>query len=372
MRTLILSCSTGEGHNSCAKAIKEVYDLNNEYCIIRDVLAFISPEMSRLFSKGHSFIYRRMPWLFKNGYAYAEKHPELFSRGTVFYRFLTRTVPKLYKYIIENQIDSVICVHVFSGLSLTALMEKHKIKLKTCFVATDYTCSPVTSESRLDCYFVPNKIVKRDFVNAGIPYSKITESGIPVRQIFYREFDKNEAKIRLHICAYNHLVIMSGSMGCGPIEEIVRELTANPEQGWYISVICGNNRKLYKKLTYKYADCNNISVYGYKDDIPIILSSADILLTKPGGISTTEAAIKKVPMVFANTVAGCEKYNCSYFTGIGCAKTGDTVEELLDICRMLMKDEVMLNYMKKHYQYFTKENSAKQIFKYMIKSEVTI
>lgn len=366
MRTLILSCSTGEGHNSCAKAVKEVYDMNGEFCVIKDILEFISPQTASLFSKGHSFIYRRMPWLFRSGYDYAERHSELFAEGTVIYRFLTKTVPVLYEYIKDNQIDSIICVHVFSALAVTDLMKKYDIILKTCFIATDYTCSPITSESCLDCYFVPDKIVAGDFLNAGIPYSKISESGIPLRQAFYSHLEKGNAKNQLHIGAFKHLVIMCGSMGCGPIEQISEKLLINVEQGWHISVICGNNTKLYKKLKQRYTNMNNISVYSYTDNIPNILSSADLLLTKPGGISTTEAAIKRVPMVLVNAVGGCEKYNSSYFINLGCARTGDTVEELIDCCNLLMRDDILLNYAKKHYLNFTAKKSANIIFEYMI------
>ncbi|MEE1329802.1 MAG: hypothetical protein U0K18_01165 [Acutalibacteraceae bacterium] len=72
---LILSCNTGEGHNSAAKAIKEKFISRNSECDIKDALAFWSPEKSKLISKGHVFIYRKMPTLFGVGYRFEENHP---------------------------------------------------------------------------------------------------------------------------------------------------------------------------------------------------------------------------------------------------------------------------------------------------------
>ncbi len=82
MKTLILSCNTGEGHNSCAKAIKEYYDTVGDECVIKDGLEFISPKVSNFISWGHTFIYRHLPLLFKYGYVYIEKHPTMFKEGS--------------------------------------------------------------------------------------------------------------------------------------------------------------------------------------------------------------------------------------------------------------------------------------------------
>lgn len=96
MKTLILSCNTGEGHNSCAKAIKEYFDSKKEVCIIQDGLEFISPRVSDVVSRGHAFIYRRMPFLFKYGYEYSEKHPKLYHEGSSLYKFFTQGTERIF------------------------------------------------------------------------------------------------------------------------------------------------------------------------------------------------------------------------------------------------------------------------------------
>ena len=96
-RVLILSCSTGQGHNSCATAIKETFELQGVPCDIRDALGFISDKIATAVSKGHNFTYRYLPWAFKKGYHYSEIHPSVFDENSYSYRFLTiGTEPLVY------------------------------------------------------------------------------------------------------------------------------------------------------------------------------------------------------------------------------------------------------------------------------------
>lgn len=103
MKTLILSCNTGEGHNSCAKAVKEYYDSQEEICIIKDGLEFISPKVSCFMSWGHSYVYRHLPWLFRFGYGYTERHPAVFHDSSGVYKFMTQGTQRMYEYICDGQ-----------------------------------------------------------------------------------------------------------------------------------------------------------------------------------------------------------------------------------------------------------------------------
>ena len=335
MNTLILSCNTGEGHNSCAKAIKEYYDSINEPCEIYDAFKFISSGVSEFMSKGHAFVYRNIPWLFNNGYRYTEKHPEVFDDNSIAYRFLTQGSKKIYDYIKEGEYDSVICTHVLTALMLTDVLKKYSLNISTAFVATDYTCSPSTKQSTMDYYFIPDKDMLTDFECEAIPESKIIVSGIPVRQIFYdkKPSDKqnNERK--------NQLLVMCGSMGCGPMKKIITKLSGKLPDDWEASVVCGRNKNLYARLSKKYKNNEKIKIYGYVTDIGKMMDEADLYLTKPGGISVTEAAAKNLPMILIDAVAGCEEYNRIYFTRKGCAKTAANTNELIKLSLKIMNDK---------------------------------
>lgn len=362
-KVLILSCSTGQGHNSCAQAIKEYFELQGVNCDLRDSFDFVSKQFARFMSWGHSFIYRYLPGMFRRGYSYSRNHPAIFHKRSGIYKLLTAGAECLYQHLQNGQFDTVICTHVFSAIMLTHMLKKHPIPIQTAFVATDYTCHPGMDMVNLQRYFIPNVQLTDDFTAYGIPRDRITATGIPVRQEFLTQVDKAEARVRLNIGGGSrHLVMMCGSMGCGPMPRTLKQIAPTLPKDAEVSVICGTNKRLYAKLKHRYGANPKIHVIGYTDQVPLYMDSADLYLTKPGGISITEAAAKKLPMAFVNAVAGCEQYNMDFFINMGAAITTDTPEALaVDslglLCSRKAKQDMKMALCKYHYQ-----NGAKNIF----------
>ena len=339
MKVLIISCTTGEGHNSCAKAIKEIYDINNEHCDIVDGLRFISSKLSDFIAAGHIILYRHFPKIFNLGYSLSEKHPSIFAPGSLIYKIFSKGTLNLKNYIIENEYDTVICTHPFAAVILTEMQNRYNLNIKTAFVATDYTCCPSVGDSCLDYYFIPDDKLTESFVCKNITNEKIHAVGIPIKQSFYCEIPKFEAKIKMSILPENkHIVMMCGSMGCGPLSELASVIAKNMNDDRELTVICGTNKKLYKKLEKKIAFSDKVHILGFTNDMPTVLASADLFLTKPGGISTTEAATQKTPMLFVNTVAACETYNLNHFIEYGVAYYGRNVRDLKSKCLGMIND----------------------------------
>lgn len=340
MRTLILSCNTGEGHNACAKAIQEYYELVGAECQIVDSLAFISEEASKVLSKGHVFVYRNFSQMFDWGYEYAENHPQRFDPESLTYQFLARGAGDLTAYIEECGYDTVISTHPFSALMLTEGIRKHGLCVHTGFVATDYTCAPGVKQSDLEAYFIPSDCLREEFVQQGVRAEKLVASGIPVRQVFYEKMDRKEAKRLAQINPENrHIVMACGSMGCGPLEEMSEELARRLADDEELTVVCGTNQKLETTMQKLHKGSKNVHVRGFEKNMPMLLDSADVYITKPGGLSTSEALAKGVPMVLINTVGGCENHNLQYVLERGAGVTGDSVEELVDACMSLLARE---------------------------------
>lgn len=347
MRVLILSCNAGEGHNSASKAIKDTFDEGGVYCEIVDALAFISRSSSNVISKGHVKIYRHTPSLFNHGYRFMENHPKMMGRYSGVNLFLKAGSRKMKKYITEGNFDTVICTHPFCGMMITNVKRRYGLNLKTCIVGTDYTCSPGSTQNTVDYYFIPDETLIEDFASKGAPREKIVVSGIPVRGIFKKSVAKAEAKKALGIPEdMPHLVMMCGSMGCGPIEEMAELICKNISTEHYLTIICGTNAKLYKSLTKNYSNVQNVAIKGYTKEVPLYMDSADIYMTKAGGISTSEALKKAVPMVFIKAVAGCEDYNVDFFVKMGAAITSDNINELVDMSLSLLSDKERLAKMR--------------------------
>ena len=339
MRTLILSCNTGEGHNSCAKAIQETYAAHDETCDVVDALQFISKRASQFISDWHSRIYRHAPKLYKAGYHTAEERTSVFREGTTVYRYLTSGSEKLYHFILDGGYDNIICTHVFPALALTAMLKHHPMPLVTSFVSTDYTCSPSVENSELDYYFIPDISLTEEFVQCGVPREKLIDSGMPVKQAFYQDTDKAAAKAELGLPAdHQHLLFMCGSIGCGPIKELTEDLLIRLTSEQELTIVCGANEELFAKLERHFAHDPRIHIHGMVDYVPLLIHSADLFLTKPGGLSTSEAAACGVPMLLMDTVAGCEGHNLNFFLRQGIAVTADTPKHLADLAAALLAD----------------------------------
>ena len=196
----------------------------------------------------------------------------------------------------------MVCVHAFSGMLMTEVRRVWDLQIPCYFVATDYTCSPTVEQSDVDGYFIPDSALAGEFVRAGLNSLRLIPSGIPVKQAFYTRQEASAARRKLELPDRLTVLLMCGSMGCGPIHRIARELLQQlPEQVTLVAV-CGNNEKLYEVLQ-EITD-PRLRVLGYCREIPAYMDAADMIVTKPGGLSSTEAAVKHLPMVLINAVGG--------------------------------------------------------------------
>lgn len=366
MRTLILSCNTGEGHNSCAKAIQETYAAHDETCDVVDALQFISKRASQFISDWHSRIYRHAPKLYKAGYHTAEERTSVFREGTTVYRYLTSGSEKLYHFILDGGYDNIICTHVFPALALTAMLKHHPMPLVTSFVSTDYTCSPSVENSELDYYFIPDISLTEEFVQCGVPREKLIDSGMPVKQAFYLNTDKAAAKAELGLPVdHQHLLVMCGSIGCGPIKELTEDLLIRLTSEQELTIVCGANEELFAKLERHFAHDPRIHIHGMVDYVPLLIHSADLFLTKPGGLSTSEAAACGVPMLLMDTVAGCEGHNLNFFLRQGIAVTADTPKHLADLAAALLADPEQLQEMSRAARHRKGDTPSETIYAFL-------
>lgn len=369
MRILILSANTGQGHNSCAKAIQEACSAHGDSCEIVDVFALVSEKLSNSISKKHAATYRKTPRLSNAGYNFLEKHPTFFDQNHFIYRVMSKGRKKAAAFITQGSYEAVICTHVLAAMILTAAIQKEDIHVHSAFVATDYSCPPGINGTMLDLYFIPYASLTEDFLRAGVPASKIVTTGIPVQKAFSPAEDKAYLKEKMGLNPhYRHLLIMCGSMGCGPIPHMLHTLQSSMPPGWEITVVCGTNEALKAELEADYSNHSAIHVRGYERQMPALLSSADLYLTKPGGLSISEAAAAAIPMVLINAVSGCEENNLRCFVKAGFAVAGETAAEAAELCVELMEDPAEIERMANRLREHAPAGSAERIHAAMTKS----
>ena len=348
MKVLILTCSTGEGHNSVSSAVREAITARGVTCDIADALSFLSEKMSELICRWHARLYRHMPSVWRVSYRLLKQHPSLGEDHNLVAGVLALGAEKLYALVVQGGYDCLLCPHVFSALMVTQLRKTHpELALDASFIATDYTCSPLVEDCVMGRYFVPSPAAAEEFVQAGIPAGQIVPiPGVPVRRAFYGRVDKTEARRRLGLPLTGRLVLaMCGSMGCGHLDELTELLAQRLPENCSLAVVCGTYVHLQKKLERLFAGRPDVAVWGYREDVPLLMDSADLFLTKPGGVSTSEAAVKGLPMVLVDAVSACETPNLRHFCALGVAVTAPDPEALAALCLRLLADGEQLEKM---------------------------
>lgn len=320
MRVLILTCNTGGGHNAVAAALAESFRRLGVSSDTADGLSFISQKASRFVSKWHTRFYRRYPKLYKAGYMSAENDAESNDRDNPVYRYMARGARRLDRAIQDGGYDAVVCVHVIPAMMMTELRRQHETGPVFCFVATDYTCSPTVGGCTPDVCVIPHEELAEEFVSCGIARETLLAAGIPVRAVFRERGDRAAARSELALPPEGrHIVLMSGSIGCGPMADIAAELEKRMERGDFASVLCGSNRQMLYALRRR--GFRRVEAVGFTNRVHRYMDSADVLVSKPGGISITEAGTRGTPLLLADMVGGCETRNQKFFHAHGWAET---------------------------------------------------
>ena len=370
MRVLILSCNTGEGHNACARALQESFHAKGIACDREDAFRFISRGLSQVVSDGFTSIYRHSPLIFDVGYKFSEKHPDLFDADSGVYKMLTVGCDRLFRFLYSGGYDTVVCTHVFAALMVTDIRHRYPIALHTSFFPTDYTCYPGSAQCDLDTLFIPAADLAPDYIAAGVPEKTLLATGIPVRPAFYEKLDKAEARRRLGLPEHcRHLMVMCGSMGCGPLRKIAKLMQKQLPENCIVTILCGTNKHLYETMRQSFADDARFRILPFVKDIPTLMDASDLYLTKPGGLSVTEAAHKRLPMAFIHAVEGCESYNRAFFTQRGCAISPETLPELASETVALLMDDDRLAAMAKAQARHFPGNSTEQVVSALIDAD---
>ena len=361
MKALILSCNCGEGHKSASRAIAEQLLHRGIPCEIRDTLSFESERASRFVGNVHTKSALHAPRLFAIGNQLAERESRT-GRDSICYRANASYAGRLHRYIIENGFDTIIMPHIFPTEALTCIRRRYpETRLTTCFVATDYAPAPFLGETDADLYCIPHEYLRNAFVECGVPAYKIAATGIPVRERFLSHAEKEEARARLSLPGGRPiLLVMTGSMGYGNAEALVAALRTRIP-GADVLVMGGNNERLKRTLRTTFAEDAQVSVLDYTNEVSLYLDAADLLFTKPGGLSSTEAAVKGIPMIHTAPIPGWEAENAAFFETLGLSCTGDTPEAQADAAAALLAAPDAMEQMRKRQRAEINPHAAEDI-----------
>lgn len=383
-KVLIMSASTGGGHNRAARAIKEelesrTIDNMSIECEIVDSLKLVNNTMDKVISRGYEKSALYTPKAYGSVYRFSET--TIASKNEFKTNPLTSLMARKFKHLLnESTPDLIIGTHPFPMIALSTLKKNnniHSLSLSESFykstkvdippmisVLTDYTTHSTWIQNEIDYYIVGHEYVKELLVYEGVDSEKVKAFGIPVEKSFLSHRDRETVLTELGLSPEKLTVLlMGGSFGAGNIKETLEDLIAI-DRDFQILVITGRNEHLKDKLS-KMLDSTihnkNICLLGYTNKINDILASIDVLISKPGGLTTTEALLNDVPMIVPYFIPGQEEENLDFLTNCGAALRTTKKYSLPVLLKVLIDDPSRLDNLRKNIKSIRKFDSAVNI-----------
>ncbi|MGI6168869.1 MAG: MGDG synthase family glycosyltransferase [Christensenellales bacterium] len=370
MRVLFLSVTAGEGHNATARSQADYFESQGHECVILNTLKYISPLVAGTLDKGYIAMSRMTPKSLGTVYNSGLKNSMRYVRAKVksvdeIYGPLS--VKKLGSYIKKIQPDVIICTHVFSAILVSYARKKGAVdsSVPVFGIVTDFTIHPFWEQAMVDYYVTASSALTYQAAKRSIPEGKLLPFGIPIHPKFTTQMSKAAARAALGLKDKPTILVMRGSFGFGKLTRDIQLLDQMP-MDVQVLVVCGSNERTRKKLELiKYE--KDIHIYGFVNNIEQLMDAADIAVTKPGGLTTSECLARRLPMVLMSPIPGVEDRNLMFFLNHGLALWADEINTTVDeVCMLLLQDHALRENLIKRSAEFGKPYAAKDLANFIL------
>lgn len=321
----------GAGHYKVAQSVqKAMHETRPEQwnITIMSGLRCIHPSVEWFVVKSYFSMLRHAPQLW--GYLYEKNKKSSFLQKNMF-------AWKLSKLIEKEKPDMILCTHPTCIPALTLIRERRKaFPFQLGCILTDYSFHPYVVSQQVDLYYVADKSIKQRLIHHyGLSPKRIYDYGIPLDPA-YDQFN-SQANVFEYPTSIQ-VLLMGGGNGWGRLKQMVHTLQPYTPQIQLI-VICGNNGKLYDELHSEYFDHEHISVLGYVQRVERYMNKADVLVSKPGGLTITEAIACGTPIIVIDPIPGQETANVRFLEEKGLARCLPDLTTLPETILRLKQDE---------------------------------
>ncbi len=317
MKALILSVTAGNGHNSTGQAVIAAMEERGFECIMLDTLEYVNEHLANSVADGYLFSTKYLPEAYGKAYGTLDKREQKYDKRSLIAIFSKIVSHKLKEFFDGYTPDVVIGTHSYACFLMTYLKEKGIIKCPTFGIVTDFTVHPFWESTDIDYYVTPDALLDRQMGKKGIPKEKILPFGIPIKKRFETRNSKKEAREKLGIQDKTTVMVMMGSMGYGNMVGNIKLIDSVNEK-FQILCICGNNKKAYKEISACVWE-KSVYVYGFVDNVDVMMDASDCIITKPGGLTTSELLAKGLPPIIVDPIPGQEERNMEFLVNNGAA-----------------------------------------------------
>lgn len=334
-RVLVFSESFGLGHERAANAlIMGINTISDNFNILHtNSIRNSFPILTNAFLKLYMQIINNVPRVWHRFYESGRNNTNSLGTKNVVYNLLGRSIKKIIR---DYKPHVIVCTHPFPAAVVSRFKEQG-LDVPLVGIVTDYDIHGYWLNNQIDLYIVGDRKLN-NFELFSSQSLAVSPSGIPIDPAFGKKLDKKQAKRSLALDRERPVVLVAGGgwgLGnLGKISELIARIPENPQ----IVVIAGTNYKLHRILKETLAGLPNVIVKGFVNNMHDYMLAADVMVTKPGGLTTSEGLAAGLPMVLFDVIYGQEVWNAKFLTESGAAKRIGGIGEIPEIVRAVITD----------------------------------
>jgi processive 1,2-diacylglycerol beta-glucosyltransferase len=375
-RVLLLSASAGAGHVRAAQALErafvEIGEETGERCEVHhfDILNYTNKVFRHLYSKAYIDLVNKMPEVPGWFYDKLDKPWKNERRRLALDKLNTRPLVKLLR---QHQPDLIVCTHFLPAEIVSWLKAKERLSSRQVIIVTDFDVHAMWLVHHYEHYFVAIEEARVYLEALGIPPEKITVSGIPIDPVFAQVKDKQAMRAKHGLAADRTTILLSaGGFGVGSVDALIAALMPLKHRAQVVA-ICGRNEELLNRLVRQASRLKEdatvlVKPFGFTNEMDELMTASDIVLGKPGGLTTSEALAKGLVFAIVNPIPGQEERNSDHLLEAGAGIRCNNLPTLAYKLDRLLADPDRFSGMQTSARRMGRPNSAKEIVQQLIES----
>lgn len=370
-KILILSASAGAGHVSAGEAFKDAaLKIGAAKEVLHlDTLQYTNKVFRRIYSQTYIDLVNKAPELLGWIYDFLDKPWKNEKLRLAFDHLNTKPFRKLLE---QEQPDLLICTHFLPAEIISWLKYKHRLSARLAVVVTDFDLHAMWLCRHCERYFVALEETRQHLIELGVAADKISVTGIPIKPVFAESKDKRTMRLKHGLKPEKLTILVSaGGFGVGPIDHLMSALLKlkTPAQ---VIAICGKSRELHariSRLVQVAASSSAVSfkVIGFTREMDELMAASDVMVGKPGGLTTSEALAKGLVLVIVNPIPGQEERNADHLLEEGAAIRCNNLPVLSYKIDRLVADKERFEKMRRCALALGKPRAAFQIIEELVK-----
>lgn len=347
-KVLIVSVSAGAGHVRAAAALERAFAVGGYPGSVRtvDLLDYMSVVYRGFYLRAYYSIISRLPSYWRFLYKQWDRKPSGGLQRHAVLIFDRLSAKRFLRLLDEEKFTHVICTHFLPAEITAWLRRKGRLAAPAGVVITDYDAHRIWINDGTDRYFIATDALRDQLERKGVPLDRVTATGIPIDPVFVEPMDKAVARAELGLDAALPTVLVAAGAGTGGAKETIDALvgTRRPMQ---ILAVTRHDAALKQSLEAMSLPAGvRLAAYGFIDFMHKLMAAADVIVTKPGGMSTTESLACGLPMILSVPIPGQEEMNSAYLVEHGAAVVAGTADAARDAVVGLLDEPARLDRMR--------------------------